>query len=440
MAEPVRGGKLKRFFKGAAVYLLIIVVTLALIDAALIATGLFPPKWVPGHAVLGWVSAFPTGEMREYPCTEYSTNSNYRYQRNEDALRTSQSARRLRSDTAGFRIGVGGDSQTDLCAPNEQVHFGVLESELRARGVPAVVFAYGAGKYSPLQAYLAVKQNLDAYHAGAIVLNIYTGNDVYDMLRLDDRPHFVKADTGYRIAPPIWYQEHPPDTRYRSRVLFALRTVARRSGIKNVAVRLRYLRDVAAEQDQGLGTVIGYMNDLRRSATRDVGYPAAFSAQMLNQQLFFHHFPGSREESLRRVRVLLEMVRRENPGRLLVLSALPSYQLVQEQPVDSALLRVIARLPLTYEGGVREEQGLYQELSGMAAQTGWVFVDNLTPLRAHAGTERLYNNFDYHLLPAASAIIGRAQAEAIAAAISCQVSEARPARRGQRPPPRSGCP
>lgn len=439
MAEQARSGRLKRFLKGAVIYAAIIVITLGVIDLILIATGMFPPRWVPGHPTLGWVSAFPTGEMREYGCLEYSTDSSYRFMRNEDAMRTGISAAQLRSDTTGFRIAVGGDSQTDLCAPNERVHFGFLESDLRARGVPAVVFAYGAGKYSPLQAYLAVKPTLSAYHADAVVLNIYTGNDVYDMLRLDDRPYFVREGSGYRIAEPIWYQEHPPGRRYRSRVLFAIRTLAQRTGIKNVSVRLRYLRDVASEQGQGLGTVISYMNDLRRSATREVGYPAAFSAQMLNQQLFFHHFPGSREESLRRVRALLEMVRRDNPGLVLVLSALPSYQLVQQQPVDSALLHVIAQLPLTYEGGVREEQGLYDTLRAMASETGWTFVDNLTPLRAYAGSGRLYNNFDYHLLPNASAIVGRAQADAVAAAIGC-VSEAGPARPAQRSRPRSGCP
>ncbi|PYQ10589.1 MAG: hypothetical protein DMH00_10670, partial [Acidobacteria bacterium] len=44
---------------------------------------------------------------------------------------------------------------------------------------------------------------------------------------------------------------------------------------------------------------------------------------------------------------------------------------------------------------------------------GWLFVDNLAPLRAYQGPERLYNSFDYHLRPAASAIIGTSEAEAV---------------------------
>ena len=58
-----------------------------------------------------------------------------------------------------------------------------------------------------------------------------------------------------------------------------------------------------------------------------LGYPDAFSAQMLNQQLFFQHFPSAREESIRRMRELMILIRRENPGITLVMSPIPSYEL-----------------------------------------------------------------------------------------------------------------
>jgi hypothetical protein len=152
------------------------------------------------------------------------------------------------------------------------------------------------------------------------------------------------------------------------------------------------------------------MNDLRKSVEPTLAYKEAFSAQFLNQQLFFHWFPGSREESIRRVRALLQLARRENPNTLLIISALPSYELVQQRPIDDALLPRLHRLPLTYEGGVREEQELYKTLGHLAAEQGWLFVDNLAALRAYRGGDRLYNNLDYHLLPAASTIIGKKQA------------------------------
>jgi len=106
----------------------------------------------------------------------------------------------------------------------------------------------------------------------------------------------------------------------------------------------------------------------------------------------------------------MALARQENPNTLLIMSALPSYELVQQRPVDEALLRTLGRLSVTYEGGVREEQELYDTLHHLADQSGWLFVDNLPGLRAYRGGDRLYNNLDYHLLPAASAIIGKNQA------------------------------
>ncbi|HEV8375225.1 MAG TPA: hypothetical protein VGR38_03195, partial [Candidatus Polarisedimenticolia bacterium] len=156
-----------------------------------------------------------------------------------------------------------------------------------------------------------------------------------------------------------------------------------------------------------------YMNDLRKSAEPSIGYPQAFTAQILNQQLFFRRFPKSKEESLRQVRALLQIARHENPGLLLVVSALPSYQLVGEQPVDGALLRVLQRLSITQPEGVRQEQELYDALRHLAGETGWLFVDNLSALRKHRGSGRLYNDFDYHFLPEASKIIGREEAQRI---------------------------
>jgi hypothetical protein len=399
-------------------YGVIVLGTLLAIDLACILLGVFPPTYEYGEPDVGWVSAPPTGAMREDRCIEFSTGTTYTYTRNEDGVRTPRSAAELVADSQSYLIGVTGDSQTDLCAPNAQTHAGVLETALNASGLRAVVLPYGAGRYSPVQDYIVFKKTLLKYHPAAFVLNIYTGNDFNDILRVDDRPHFVRSDSGYSIAPPVWYRFDAPGVRRRSRVLFSLRSIAKRTGVQGFVQRLQVLRAVAAEQGKGLRTVLAYMNDLRKSEEPSVGYSGALSAQMLNQQLFFHRFPESRVESIRRVRALLELIHRENPGLVLLLSPLPSYELAQEQPVDEALLRTLARLPITYESGLREEQALYDTLQVLARDTGWLFVDNLRALKAYKGPDRLYNNFDYHFLPAASEIIGRAQAEALMASRS----------------------
>ncbi len=403
----------KRILSGTLTYAGIVVITLLGIDGICIAFGLFPPTYNYGDPDLGWRPTAATGKMHLDRCVEFSTGATAQFQRNEDGVRTGVSREQIQSDSTSVKIAVVGDSQTDLCAPNEQVHSGVLESELVSHGIRALALSYGAGRYSPLQDYLAFRTVLRPYRPQVLVMNVYTGNDAYDMLRADDRPHFVAESTGYRIAAPVWFLLDDPKVQYRSRVLFAMRSLADKSGLRSVYFRLSELRRLAAQQGGGLSAVVAYMRDLVRAREPTVGYPDAFSAQILNQQLFFHRFPSAQEESLRRIRALMALVRSENPGMLLVMSPLPSYELTGEQPVDEALLRTLKRLPITYQEGVSQERALYERLRVLAAEEQWVFVDNLAALQAYHGPERLYNNFDYHLLPVASSLVGRAQAAAI---------------------------
>jgi hypothetical protein len=328
-------------------------------------------------------------------------------------MRTTHSAQELRQAAGVFKVAVGGDSHTDLCEPNDKIHFGVMERELNSLSLQSAVFAFGAGKYSPLQAYLALREPMQQYSANAFVLNFYTGNDFMDMLRVDDRPYLKPHGNGYRIAEPVWYQLDSPDKKRDSRVLGLMESAYHKTGLRRILLRVHYLGDVASAQNAGVLAVAAYMNDLRKAASERVEYPDAFTAQILNQQLFFHHFPGSREESLRRVKALLELVRQQNPNRLLVMSPVPSYQLVNRMPVDSALVEVLGRLPITYESGVAEEFELYQTLKRMALESGWIVVDNLPILREYQGQEPFYNRTDYHIEPVVSEMIGKAQAREI---------------------------
>lgn len=376
-------------------------------------TGLFAPTYNYGDPEVGWRSGYATGRQVTDSCFDLVTQRMVGFARNEDGVRTSVPSAALRADTM-YSVAVSGDSHTDLCASNDRIHFGYLEHDLRRDGVPAVVYSYGAGKYSPLQAYLAVKSSIARYQSDAFVLNLYTGNDFMDLLRIDDRPHLVAQGDGYRIADPVWFQQDPPGLKRRSRVMAVVARLADLTGASRLAVRVAYLRDAAAEHGKGLGDVLGYMNDLRKSGSSSVGYSQAFTAQMLNQQLFFQRFEGTEKESLRRLAFLLAHIRSEQPGRILVLSPIPSFQFVHVQPSDTALNTVLTRLPVTYEYGVRQEQALYDASKRLAQEAGWVFVDNLPLLRALRDSVPLYNTFDYHIEPVASEVIGRREAEILA--------------------------
>jgi hypothetical protein len=405
--------KTLRFLRPVLVYTAIIVVTLFVIDGICIALGLFPPVMNYGDADLGWRAANATGQMAIGKCVEFSTGETIIFQRNEDGVRTNLSRAAVLADTHRLRIGISGDSQTDLCAPNDRIPGGVLEAALNEHGHPSTVLTYGAGKYSPLQAYLAFRKILVPYRPGVFILQVYTGNDLYDILRADDRPHFEATDSGYRIADPIWYSLDNPKVRRKSRVLYILRTLGDRIGVRQSLLRVAELRRLGRQHGAGMLDVVSYMRDLWKAREPSVGYPDAFSAQMLNQQLFFQHFPSAREESIRRMRELMTIIRRENPGITLVMSPIPSYELVGGQQIDSALLRILKRLPMTYDEGRRQEGGLYDRLRELANEQHWIFVDNLAALRSYQGSGRLYNSFDYHLLPNASALVGQAQEAAL---------------------------
>lgn len=410
----MRKRRLTRILRQTVTYLVIVLLTLATADVALIVFNLFPPTYHYGDPVLGWRPAPASGVMQTSTCWDPATGDTVKYRRNEDGVRTRLSAQELMVEGRWWKVVVVGDSQTELCSSDSTSEFGVLENSLRDGGIGnAAVLGYAAGRYSPLQAYMAFREAPHRYDPQVLIMNVYTGNDLYDLLRMDDRPYFVAADTGYRIATPEWYLYDDPSVRYHSRVLFALRSLYRRSGLRGILVRVRELNALAHQYGQNFGTVFAYMSDLRKSVEPAVGYPAAFAAQMLNQQLFFDHFPAARAESLRRMEALMELARQQNPGMVLVMSPLPSYQLTNRQPVDSLFSRVFERLPLTYQQGLDQEQGLYDALRGFAERHGWVFVDNLAALREYSGSERLYNDFDYHLLPAATTIIGEQQARAL---------------------------
>jgi hypothetical protein len=405
--------RLEKIGRSAVVYAGIIALTLALLDLTLIVTGLFEPPSRYGDPVVGWVSTTASGSMEVYNCIDPGTGDRLPIERNERGYRTTYSEAELSGDSDWFEIAVTGDSHTDQCMTNETMHFGVMAEELRSLGTEAAVFAYGAGRYSPLQEYLAVREGMEDFAPDALVMNLYTGNDFYDILRIDDRPHFVRVGDSYEIAPPVWYEYDAPGERKRSRMLFAMSRLADRIGLARIWTRLRYLGAAAREQGSGFASVASYVFDLRKATASNAGYPAAFAAQMLNQQLFFFRFPGSEDESIRRVQALMELIREEHPETLLVMSPIPSYQLVQERPVDRAFLDVLEDLPITYESGVQSEGDLFERLKSMSDAAGWLFVDNLVPLQAYQGPDRLFNDFDYHITLTANDIIGRNQAAAI---------------------------
>lgn len=404
-----RSTRIRSAVRATLIYSLITGLTLAIFDIVLIAFDLFPPSYEFGDPELGWATVAPA-DLPYDRCTDMSAGVEIPFYRNELGIRTRLSETEIRASNEDWIIAAVGDSQSDQCAQNHETHQGILEQELNDAGIATLVLSNGVGRYSPLQSYLLFQRRLETFDPDILILNWYTGNDFIDILRLDDRPHFQKTGDGYRIGPPVWFRYYDPSIKYRSRVMFVARSLLDSLGIRNLWQRIRILSSSSDSADRSIASIFRYLNDIRRSIEPEVGYSAAFSAQFLNQQLYMHHFPESEQESLRRAAYLLQMIREENPGTILLLSPIPSYQLVGQEPLDPRLEKTLLRLPIDLNSGISSEGRMYAELQTIATENGWLFADNLRPLREYTGTAPLYNDFDFHVTPAASQVIGSNQA------------------------------
>jgi hypothetical protein len=327
-------------------------------------------------------------------------------------------------NSASNRLPVAmiGDSHSQLWFPNPlDSHEFVLERTLRAEGLPIDMISAGRGKYSPLQEYLLFKRDLrDGYKPRVLLMNFYSGNDFYDMLRPDDRPHFVRDENNAIVMrDPVWISYVNPETQSwleRSRLLWSVDELMSRLGFPRVTTRLRML-SAAGRRNRPRRETLRYLAALRKSQEPRVGYPAAFAAQILNQAIFFQHFPESTEESIAFMRSLLQRARAENPDVLLVLSAIPSAALMRAMPDDirDPWNDTLRRTGLTEEGVAALENNLVDQLKSSSGAAGWLFIDVRDCLRGGVTAEPLYSSYDLHINAAASRRIGQCQAETLLA-------------------------
>ena len=316
-----------------------------------------------------------------------------------------------------------GDSHSQLAFDNRlDTHEFVLEGALRAQGIPIEMVSAGRGRYSPLQEYLLFKLDIrDTYRPQILLMNFYSGNDFYDMLRPDDRPHFSRDSTGaIVINDPMWIAFVNPDSRSwieRSRLLWGIDELSTKLGFPRVVTRLRMVNAAADQPGHSLRETWRYMSALNASQESRLGYPAAFAAQILNQALFLRHFPESKDESIAFMRHLLNLVRTENPDLLPVLSPIPSAALMNDIPHD---LRqywrdTLERTGLTDNDVAAVENELVDRLKAASVEAGWIFIDLRDCLLGYAGSEDLYHSYDLHISAVASRMIGRCQANALLA-------------------------
>jgi hypothetical protein len=319
-------------------------------------------------------------------------------------------------------ITMVGDSHSELVFENPlDSHEFVLEAALREAGIPVNMISAGRGRYSPLQEYLLFKLQLKkAFAPRVLVMNFYSGNDFYDMLRPDDRPHFEREGDSIVMKEPRWITYVDPSARSwweRSRLLWGIDELSSRLGYPRVVSRLRMLSAAAIQSGRPVGDSLDYLASLRQSEEPRLGYPAAFAAQILNQALFFQHFPETTRDAEAFMRYLLQRVRAENPGMLLVLASIPSAALMDRVPhsIEGFWRDTLGRTNLNSGEVAALENRLVDGLKSSAAETGWLFVDLRDCLRSAPESGEQYSAEDLHISATASRLIGRCQAAALLA-------------------------
>jgi len=415
LRKKARLARLNRKFAKVCLAVASFCLTALLLDFALMTLELFPPKYRRGDSKLGFAPSSATGptgdhsalpEFAEDPAsgTFHVNSAGFMTQGTMDQFLLS----------GGPKIVALGDSHTALeyCFP--QTHMGVLESELKRRGYPqAAVLGAGKGRFSPLQEWLLYDERLHQLPIDLVIVNFYTGNDFYDLIRTDDRPSLVAhAQHGYSIVPPQFVVYLAPgDHSYwaESRLIYAGHLLLQQAGLGDAWAKFQHARSACNAFGVPLSGSWRYLSDLNRSREPSLWYSAAVAAQALNQSLFFHHFPGSLEESLARTRFVLQQMRAAYPTQSLILSPIPSRLLACPDDRDPASEKIFARLPIDRGESVALEQRGYDALLTMATEAGWHVLDTLPHLRAAGGN--LYFDSDWHLAPDGSKVVGTVQAD-----------------------------
>ena len=206
-----------RIVKRLGLLICYLVAVLALCDVVLILLNILPPKHLYGDQTVGFLNPQGTGVPYTFQSDHwrYSQSDSGLIAVNERGFRSDRTIRQIHSSPKKNSICVIGDSHTDLPYKNEYTHPFVLQRCLIESGFRDVeVFAAGRGSYSPLQACLYYENFVQDLQPSVLILNLYTGNDFFDMIRIDDRPYYEPDGAGkYRIHPPVWYKFTDPSTK-----------------------------------------------------------------------------------------------------------------------------------------------------------------------------------------------------------------------------------
>ncbi len=316
------------------------------------------------------------------------------------------------------RMAVLGDSFT-AGASNARENFPtVLESLLNQAhpDQPVEMLNVGAGRYSPYHCYVRFCRDIVKLRPQHIIIAEYVGNDFLDMIRQDDRPYMLlKADGSLEPHPPrfVTYSDPAdgPGMLDNSRLFSVLKAITGPT-IRYQYSRLVLLHDNLKAYGYGTPAILKYIAEIAKLDQVAHG----MMLQILNQQVWFAHFPDTLPISLRinreTIRLFRDLCRRE--GIRLTYTAIPSEEMIEPQLMNEVYARLMERDPkCTAERMAAFDNRLTDETMRACQEYGVQYIDLRQGLQKRHTGQRMYYPQDMHMNPVGNRAVAEVLAEAL---------------------------
>jgi lysophospholipase L1-like esterase len=359
------------------------------------------PRLTPayGDPVLGFTTLRNTTSTYYFP--EYGgfltmRSNNFGFHQDEDT--------KVQKAPGTTRVVVVGDSQTAGECANSENYPNVLDRLLNSSGRNGryEVIDAGVGRYSPYQYYIRTEHDLLPLKPDRVIVGIYMGNDLMDLIRRDDRPYLtLNADGTVQHHPPefvVTDDPYEPPSALMSSRLYGLFRNAVGSRVRYQMTRARMLVHDITPYGHGPIDAARYMIDVKRLADISLG----FMTQSLLQQVWFQHFPETLPLALRLNREVIAKFKKlcDRNGIRLAYVLIPTKLLIEPsdfQDVLEQIARYDSRLQLPALQAF--ENQVTDEVVKSCSDLGVEVIDLRKPLLGRGAGRRFYNPLEMHLTP-----------------------------------------
>jgi lysophospholipase L1-like esterase len=373
----------------------------------------------------------PDAELGMSPRRSYSQKADFKEHQGVLIQQTNNLGFYQRRDTAlaptpGVeRVVALGDSFTAGATNAEESFPGVLERLLNEARPdrPVEMLNAGAGRYSPYQCYVRLERRITPLQPKHVLMAVYVGNDFLDMIRRDDRPYLTELPDGsFQAHGPrfVSYRDpsEEPGLLDKSRVWAVFRGFLGPT-IQYRISRVKILRDNLSSFGYGTGAILQYVKQV--AELDRVGH--GLMLQILNQQLWFEHFPETLPLSLKINRRTMQLFRDlcQKNGVRLTYTVIPSKDMIEPERLQAVMGEIQKKSPrTTLEKLAAFDERLTDETMRSCRELGVEYIDLRAGLRSRRKGAEFFYPDDMHMNPAGN----RAVAETLAGALLADMRDA----------------